>query len=121
VIKGVIHAPLGPIWYHSEPSDVTYSPNQFLGWDFFCHFLQQDSSSWVKFKQRMILYISSICNTDFALRIVSLSSGTQLDKDLLLQVAYKPRFTLGGTNMVGKWEPLFTCLKNSSNNNVKVA
>ena len=26
---------LGPIWYHSEPSDVPYSPNQFLGWDFF--------------------------------------------------------------------------------------
>ena len=26
---------LGPIWYYSEPSDVPYSPNQFLGWDFF--------------------------------------------------------------------------------------
>ena len=35
---------LGSFWYHSEPSDVTYFPNQFLGWDFFCHFLQQDSS-----------------------------------------------------------------------------
>jgi hypothetical protein len=34
---------LGSIWYHSEPSDVPYSANQFLGWDFFCHFLQQDS------------------------------------------------------------------------------
>ena len=34
-IKGVTHAHLGPIWYHSEPSDVSYSPNQFLGWDFF--------------------------------------------------------------------------------------
>ena len=21
--------------YHSEPTDVPYSPNQFLGWDFF--------------------------------------------------------------------------------------
>ena len=31
----VTHAHLGPIWYHSEPSDVPYSPNQFLGWDFF--------------------------------------------------------------------------------------
>ena len=30
-------------------------------------------------------------------------------------------FALGGTNMVGKWEPLLTCLKNSSKNNVKVA
>ena len=44
MIKGVTHAHLGSIWYHSEPSDVPYSPNQFLGWDFFCHFLQQDSS-----------------------------------------------------------------------------
>ena len=31
--------------YHSEPSDVPYSPNQFLDWDFFCQFLQQDGSS----------------------------------------------------------------------------
>ena len=35
MIKGVTHAHLGPIWYHSEPSDVPYSPNQFLGWNFF--------------------------------------------------------------------------------------
>ena len=35
---------LGSIWYHSEPSDVPYPPNQFLGWDFFCGFLQKDSS-----------------------------------------------------------------------------
>jgi hypothetical protein len=74
--KLIPNADLGTIWYHSEPLDIPYFPNQFLGWDFFCHFLQQDSSSWVKFKQRMILYISSICNTDFALRIVSLSLGT---------------------------------------------
>ena len=25
---------LGSIWYHSEPSDFPYSPNQFLSWDF---------------------------------------------------------------------------------------
>ena len=46
-------------------------PISWLG--LFCHFLQQDSSSWVtgrymqflaKFKQRMILQISSTCNTD---------------------------------------------------------
>ena len=36
---------LGLIWYHSEPSDVPYSLNQFLGWDFFCRFLQQAGSS----------------------------------------------------------------------------
>ena len=45
MIKGVTHANLGPIWYHSEPSNVPYSPNQFLGWDFFCSFLQQDGSN----------------------------------------------------------------------------
>ena len=43
---GVSHAHLGPTWYFSEPSDIPYSPNQFLGWDFFCHFLQQTGSSW---------------------------------------------------------------------------
>ena len=35
MIKGVTNTHLGPIWYHSEPSDVPYSPNQFLGWNFF--------------------------------------------------------------------------------------
>ena len=33
------------IWYYSEPLEVPYSPNQFLGWDFFCSFLQQTGSS----------------------------------------------------------------------------
>ena len=32
MIKGMTHAQLGPIWYLSEPSDVPYSQNQFLGW-----------------------------------------------------------------------------------------
>ena len=36
---------LGSIWYHSEPSDVPYFPNQFLGFDFFCCFLLQTGSS----------------------------------------------------------------------------
>ena len=27
MIKKVTHANLGPIWYHSEPSNVPYSPN----------------------------------------------------------------------------------------------
>ena len=40
----VTDAHLGPIWYHSKPSDVPYSPNQFLGWDLFCRLLQKDSS-----------------------------------------------------------------------------
>ena len=42
MIKEVTDAHLGPIWYYSEPSDVPYSPNQFLGWDFFCRFLQHN-------------------------------------------------------------------------------
>ena len=44
MIEGVTHAHLGPIWYHSEHLEVPYSPNQFLGWDFFCRFLQQTGS-----------------------------------------------------------------------------
>ena len=32
---------LGSIWYHSKPLQVPYSPNQFLGWDFFCSIIQQ--------------------------------------------------------------------------------
>ena len=42
---------LGSIWCHSEPLEVPYSPNQFLGWVFFCRFLQQTGSSrsqWVE-------------------------------------------------------------------------
>ena len=35
MIKGFTHAHLGPIWYHSEPSDVLNSQNQFLSLDFF--------------------------------------------------------------------------------------
>ena len=40
MIKGVNHAHLAPIWYHSAP----YSPTQFLGWDSFYRFLQQTRS-----------------------------------------------------------------------------
>ena len=50
MIKGVTQAHFGPIWYHSEPSDGT-SPIQFLGWDFFCRFLQQDGSKSMVFEQ----------------------------------------------------------------------
>ena len=35
MVKGVTHAHLQPIWHHSEPSNVPYFPNQFIGWDFF--------------------------------------------------------------------------------------
>ena len=45
MIKGVTYAHLGPIWNFSESSDVPYFPNQYLGWDYFCCFLQQTGSS----------------------------------------------------------------------------
>ena len=35
---------LGSIWYQSEPLEVPYCPNQFLGLDLFCRFLQQTGS-----------------------------------------------------------------------------
>ena len=37
---------LGLIWYQLEPSDLLYFTNQFLGWDFFCRFLQQECSTY---------------------------------------------------------------------------
>ena len=43
----------------------------------------------------------------------------QVDPELPGNILFS--FVLGGTNMVGKWEPFFTCLKNSRKNNVKVA
>ena len=49
MIKGVAQAHLGLIWYHSETSDVPYSPNQFLGWEFFCRFLWQTGSNRTNF------------------------------------------------------------------------
>ena len=38
---------LGSIWYHSEPLEVPYSPNQLLGCDFFCRFLQEIGSRYL--------------------------------------------------------------------------
>ena len=35
MVKGDTHAHVGPIWYHSEPSDVPYFTTQFLGCDLF--------------------------------------------------------------------------------------
>ena len=45
MIKEVTHAHLGLIWYHSEPSDIPYPPNQFLGWTIIHTFLQQTGST----------------------------------------------------------------------------
>ena len=32
MIKGVPHAHLGPIWYHSEPSEIHYCPIKPVSW-----------------------------------------------------------------------------------------
>ena len=46
MIKGGTHAHApGPIWYHSEPADVPFSPNQILALNLFCRLLQQDCYS----------------------------------------------------------------------------
>ena len=64
MIKRVTHANLGPIWYHSELSNVPYSPNQFLGLDFFCRFLQQTGSKaefkWKIQVQKVCMYLIKI-------------------------------------------------------------
>ena len=55
---------LGSIWYHLEPSDVPYSPNQFLGWELFCRFLQQDGSrrlSMIRSGSKIILLVQFSC------------------------------------------------------------
>ena len=47
MIKGSLMLHLGPIWYHSEPSDVPYSQNLPRPISWFGLFLQQnDSSMW---------------------------------------------------------------------------
>ena len=45
MLKGVTHVHVGPIWYHSEPSDVPIAQTSFLVGTFFYRFLQQTSSS----------------------------------------------------------------------------
>ena len=47
MIKGITHAHLGPIWYHSEPSDFRSPlfPKPVTGHELFCHFLQQPGST----------------------------------------------------------------------------
>ena len=41
-------------------NDVSYSPSQFLCWDFFCHLLQQDSSSPLIFRQILFIVITLV-------------------------------------------------------------
>ena len=56
---------LGLIWYHSEPSDVPYSPNKFLALDFFCRFLHQDGSKILSLQvpKRNVCSLNFVVNT----------------------------------------------------------
>ena len=45
MIKGSLMVHLGPIWYHSEPSDVPYSQNLPRPLSWFGLFLQQNDSN----------------------------------------------------------------------------
>ena len=65
MIKGVTHAHLWPIWYHSEPSCISYSPNQFLGWDFFWRFLKRGSSGVIKTKYKNTVHLGAHRRTIF--------------------------------------------------------
>ena len=76
MIKGVTHAHLGPIWYHSESSDVPYSQNQFLGWDFFCSFLHQDGS-------KKLAEIVCIIHPEFFINL-------KVEKSYILKQVYAP-------------------------------
>ena len=58
MIKKVTHAHLGPIWYHSELSDVPYSPNQWLVMNFFCRFLQQTGSNFISLPLKLTTHIA---------------------------------------------------------------
>ena len=68
MIKGVTHAYLGIIWYHSETSP--YSQNQFLALDFFGRFFTEDSSTSKNIYS--ILYCLSWNSTILATLMVSI-------------------------------------------------
>ena len=62
MIKGVTDAHLGPIWYHSEPSDVTYSPNQFLALGLFFAVFYSNTALGHCFKHSLVEINCQRCN-----------------------------------------------------------
>ena len=60
MIKGVNHAHLGPIWYLLEHSDVPYSPNLFLGLDFFATSYRK--TALVKYLPSFLLLPQKVCH-----------------------------------------------------------
>ena len=77
---------LGSIPYHSEPSEVPYSSNQFLGWEFFADSYSKtalafnphswSSGTYFHFGQKFILLfqkITSVINDYICLRLLLLT------------------------------------------------
>ena len=62
---------LGSIWCHSEPSDVSYYPNQLLGLDFFCRFLQQGCSNYLPSLQSLVEPTKIPAAVEKTLKIIS--------------------------------------------------
>ena len=77
MIKGSLMLHLGPIWYHSEPSDVPYSQNLPRPISWFRLFLQQNDSNyyisynidifdfWYSVSDFWFFYIKGKASTDF--------------------------------------------------------
>ena len=62
MIKGVTD--LGPIWYHSEPSEVPYSLNQKLvRYFFFVHTIQKSGSSNAFTYESLLLHQQDVLKT----------------------------------------------------------
>ena len=59
MIKGSLMLHLGPIWYHSEPSDVPYSQNLPRPISWFGLFLQHNDSSTGKFLLEALILAST--------------------------------------------------------------
>ena len=72
MIKGVDHAYLGPIWYHSEPSDLPYSPNQFLALDFF-------AASYSKIALTQNMTTDCLLDYEFTTKLLWVSKQKQFD------------------------------------------
>ena len=75
MVKGVINAQLETIWYHSEPADVPYSPNQLLAWDFFAAFYSNATLraycpsiyTVIRIRMRLWCHIGAICISIFGI------------------------------------------------------
>ena len=88
------------IWYHSQHLEVPYSPNQFLGRDFFCRFLQHTGFGFMiyknpidnlaNFSEDSSLHSNIVNECDFLLRLLSTRSFHEIVcmKSEILTVAW---------------------------------